>query len=1054
VPGEVCVGGDGLARGYLHRPEITAETFIANPFSTKPGARLYRTGDLARHLADGNIEFLGRIDHQVKVRGYRIELGEIEFVLAQHPAVREAVVLAREDDVAGFSASRPEGKRLVAYVVVRQGAAPTINEVRSFLKEKLPEYMIPSAFVFVAALPLTANGKIDRKALPAPDQRRPEGQEGHAAPRTHVEEVIAEIWAGVLNLDKVGIQDNFFELGGHSLLATQVISRLCDVFKVDIPLRAFFDSPTVAGLAERIEETGRKEQGVETLPPVTVSREQALPLSFAQQRLWFLDQLEPGSTVYNLSGAWRLRGSLNVAALERSLYEIIRRHEALRTTFSIVEDKPVQVITSSVTLALSVIDLTERLEEERERDARRILGEDSRRAFDLARGPLFRACLIRLGEQHHELLLTMHHIVSDGWSMAVLNRELSALYRAFCQSEPYPLAKLPMQYAEYAAWQRKWLQGEILRDQLSYWKTQLDGIPAVLNLPTDRPWTTVESFRGRRQSIELSKELTQELKRLSRMEGVTLFMTLLAAFQTLLYRYSGQEDIVVGSPIANRNRSEIECLIGFFVNTLVLRSNFSGNPTFTELLSRVKETTLGAYAHQDLPFEKLVEEIQPERSVNRTPLFRVLFNMTNQEDANLDLLGLTVEHISYCEPESKFDLTLYVKEENGQIKCDLVYRLDLFEPSLMTCFLQQYKYVLVQIVAGPERPIGSYSLVTPESRLLLPDPAVILDSPPQQLLTRTFFSWAEQMPAHAAVCQGQQTWTYDELSQCAGTLARRIVTSGLAPREVVAVHGQPSFGLVAAMIATFLSGGVLLLLDRTLPIERKQRMLREAKAKRLLYVGATQPDITWLEEGFATGIRIDPRNGCAIETESKKDLQPTGLPEVHPDDPAYVFFTSGSTGVPKGVLGCHKGLSHFLSWQRETFAIRPNDRVAQLTALSFDAVLRDIFLPLTSGATLCLPDADDARGSGETIDWLERQQITVLHAVPSLAHSWLTAESTQHRLGNLRWVFFMGEPLTGAFVRLWRSITHHSAKIVNLYGPTETTLIKCFYRLPDETSPG
>jgi amino acid adenylation domain-containing protein len=1050
VAGELYIGGDGLARGYLNRPELTAEKFIAHPFK-KDGARLYKTGDVARYRSDGNIEFLGRMDHQVKVRGYRIEAGEIESALGQHPEVREAVVLARVEDSLGDPST---GRRLVAYVVPRREPAPTITELKNYLKQKLPPFMIPSAFVLLNTLPLTANGKIDRRALPAPDQSRPEIEESYVAPLTPEEQLLAEIWAEVLKLEKVGIHDNFFELGGHSLLATQAISRIQRMFKVELPLRALFERPTVAELANRVEEIRGKERRLPASPIVAYPRDRDLPLSFSQQRLWFLDQYEPNSSVYNIPGVVRLKGSLDVAALERSLNEIIRRHESLRTTFSIVEGEPVQLIAPFLRISLAVVDLRNRQEGKSEEDLQRLVKEESRRPFDLSRGPLFRATLVRPGDEDYILVLLMHHIVSDGWSMGILYRELSALYEAFSQGKPSPLPDLPIQYADFALGQRNWLLGEILQSQLSYWKKQLEGAPGGLTVPTDHPRPAVQSYRGACRSITLSKELTEALEVLSRKEGVTLFMTLLAGFQTLLHRYTGEDDVVVGSPIANRNRPETERLIGFFINTLVLRTNFAGHPTFKELLARVREIALGAYAHQDLPFEKLVEELQPERSLSHSPLFQVMFNMFNQEDPRLGFPGLTTERFPFSEPQSKFDLTMYARKQEDGIHFDLVYRADLFSAARMTCFVDQYKYLLEQMACAPEKPIRSFSLVTPESRSMLPDPGVALASPPQELVTSRIFAWAKQMPINAAICQGPQSWTYEELTHSADILARQIVATGLVPGEVVAVHGKPSFGLIAAMIATLLSGGVLLPLDPNLPMQRKQRMLMEAKAKRLLYVGSMEPDDAWLEETVAVaGLVVDPQKGCAIKSETEKDQQQHKLPAIDLDDPAYVFFTSGSTGVPKGILGRHKGLSHFLVWQRETFAIGPGDRVAQLTGLSFDAVLRDIFLPLTSGATLCLPHVDDALDSTETIEWLDQQRITVLHAVPSLAQSWVAGKSATH-LGSLRWAFFMGEPLTEAFVRSWRSATGPAGEIINFYGPTETTLIKCYYRVPDEMTPG
>jgi amino acid adenylation domain-containing protein len=649
----------------------------------------------------------------------------------------------------------------------------------------------------------------------------------------------------------------------------------------------------------------------------------------------------------------------------------------------------------------------------------------------------------------------MHHIVSDGWSMGVVYRELSVLYRAFMNGKLSPLADLPIQYADFAIWQREWLQGEVLESQLSYWKKQLEGIPGVLNLPTDYPRPAVQSYRGARRSIEISRELTDGLKALSRKEGVTVFMTLLAAFQTLLYRYTGQEDIVVGSPIANRNRAEIEGLIGFFVNTLVLRSNLSGNPRFTELLARVREMALGAYAHQDLPFEKLVEELKPERSLSHPPFFGILFNMVNQADFKLHLPELITERFSFSEPESKFDLTLYVAEQKNKIDFNLVYRVDLFSQARMRCFLEQYRHVLEQIVAAPQDPIQAYSLVTPESRELLPDPSAVLAEPPQQLVTGMFSSWAAQTPNQAAISQGEHNWTYSELAVRAETLARVLRAGGLERGDVVAICGRRSFGLIAGMIGVLLSGGVLLPIDHTLPNQRKQLMLNEAGAKRLLYVGDKHSDDAWLEENFTPSIVVvNPGKGSVVDADTGLNLELVSLPELSPNDPAYIFFTSGTTGIPKGVLGCHKGLSHFLNWQRETFGIGSRDRSAQLTALSFDAVLRDIFLPLTSGATLCLPEFSDAFAPDETIGWLEREQISILHTVPSVAQWWLTDLAEKISLPSLRWVFFVGEPLTDALVLRWRSAFENAAQIVNLYGPTETTLVKCFYRVPADMRPG
>jgi amino acid adenylation domain-containing protein len=778
------------------------------------------------------------------------------------------------------------------------------------------------------------------------------------------------------------------------------------------------------------------------------------PLSFAQQRIWFLSQLAPDSSAYNQPKALRLAGELSLEALEKALDGVVARHEILRTVITASDDHTVQVIREPRRVQLPVIDLSDLAESQREREARRLLREITSRPFDLTQDLMLRAAVLRLAEKLHILLLVTHHIASDGWSRSILWGEIAALYAAFISGEAAGLTELPIQYADYAIWQRQTLAGDVLAAQLSYWKEKLADI-TELHLPTDRPRTSNQSYNGESKSILLPQELSMKLERFSRQENVTLFMTVLAAFQGLLHRYTGQDDIVVGSPIANRSRNEIEGLIGFFVNTLVLRANFSRSLTFRELLAQVRETALGAYAHQDLPFDKLVEEIHPVRNLNHTPLVHALFNMFSQEDLKVELPGLTAERVSSFNPTSKFDLTLYVRQHGGQIRFDLVYCTDLFSELRMKCLLEQYRYLLEQIVAAPEKPVRAYSLVTPESRALLPDPGAVLTEPPQPLVAGIVLLWAKQAPAHPAIRQGQQTWSYDDLRRCADRLARLLVVSGLAPQDVVAVYGQPTFGLIAAMIAVFLSGGVLLPLDCTLPRQRLQRMLREARAKKLLYVGAKRDDEGWLEEEFGADIFfMDPQEGCLLGPKAAAVLESVTLPQVDGGDPAYIFFTSGTTGVPKGVLGCHKGLSHFLSWQRETFAIGPADRVSQLTGVSFDAVLRDIFLPLTSGATLCLRDVDDAFGPGEIVRWLERQQITVLHAVPSLAQSWLACSYTKARLQSMRWVFFVGEPLTDAFVRQWRTAFHNAAEIVNLYGPTETTLVKCFYRIPADPHPG
>ncbi|MBD2083577.1 non-ribosomal peptide synthetase [Trichocoleus sp. ST-U3] len=703
VTGELYIGGKGLSRGYLNRPELTAEKFIPNPFLEKSekSELLYKTGDLARYLPNGELEYLGRIDHQVKVRGFRIELGEIEAVLSQHSGVQQAVVIAREDN--------SSDKCLVAYVVLKQEAATTPVQLRSFLKEKLPNYMVPSGFVLLEAIPLTPNGKIDRRALPEPDTARPELESAYIAPRTAIEEVVAGIWTQVLGLEQVGMRDRFFDLGGHSLLATQVISRLREAFQVEIPLRSLFESPTVAGLAERIETACRAQENLQVPPLMPVAREGKLPLSFAQQRLWFLDQLNPGDA-YNIPAAVRLVGALNIIALEQSFQAIIQRHEALRTIFATEAGQPIQVIIPSATFKLPVIDLRKLPPTEREASVLQLATEEAQRPFNLTQLPLLRVTLLQLDEAENAVLLTMHHIIADGWSMGVLIREVAALYEAFCAGKPSPLPELPIQYADYAVWQRQWLQGEVLEAKLDYWKQQLGHNPPQMKLPTKQP--AASTFQAAIQSFELSPTLSEALNTLSRQESVTLFMTLLAAFQTLLHRYTSQDDIIVGTDVANRTQVETESLIGFFVNILVLRTDMRGNPSFRELLKRVHDITLKAYVHQDLPFEKLVEELRPERNLSRTPLFQVLFVMQNTPVPTLELSSLTLTPIEVEGGTAKFDLVLFVSETEDGIVGSWKYNADLFDADAIARLSAHFETLLNSIVVQPDTRLNRLEILT------------------------------------------------------------------------------------------------------------------------------------------------------------------------------------------------------------------------------------------------------------------------------------------------------------------------------------------------------
>jgi amino acid adenylation domain-containing protein/non-ribosomal peptide synthase protein (TIGR01720 family) len=723
VPGELHIGGVQLARGYHGRPELTAEKFIPDPFGGVAGGRLYKTGDLGRYLPNGELEFLGRIDHQVKVRGFRIELGEVEARLVEQPGVREAVVVARED--AGGE------QRLVGYVACAKGETPSQSELRKRLREKLPEYMVPSAIVLMEELPLTPNGKIDRKALPAPEGLRPELTEDLVLPRTPLEGVLASIWRDVLGLEEVGVHDNFFELGGHSLLAMQLLSRLRRVLKVDLPLRDLMSTATIAEvarlltareaalgqverldyLAESLDEAGAGHLRAGVIPPRQADEE--LPLSFAQQRLWFLSQLQPEVALYNCPAAVRLKGRLNAEALVRALSEIIRRHEILRTNFPATENgNPVQRILQARPLIPQVVDLRTFPTSEREDEARRLLVEEARKPFDLTQDQLLRVTLLNLDQEDSVLMLTAHHINVDAWSMGVLVGELATLYQAFSTNNPSPLPELPIQYADFALWQRQWLQGEVLAEQSRYWKRVLGGQLPVLELPVGRPRARQRTHHGERRIFLIDQELAAALNSLSRLEGVTLYMTLLAAFQTLLHRYTKQDDIIVGTAIANRPLDELEGLIGCFINTLALRTDFSGGPGFQEVLRQVRELSLGALSHQDMPFDKLVDELQPERSLSETPIVQVAFGIQNSPMPALELTGLKLTPIEVDDGIARLDLTLWIEESAGGLKAAWTYSTDLFDAQAIKRMHRHYETLLRSIVAHPETRVDALDMLT------------------------------------------------------------------------------------------------------------------------------------------------------------------------------------------------------------------------------------------------------------------------------------------------------------------------------------------------------
>lgn len=1026
VAGELHVGGDGLARGYLNRPDLTAERFIPNPFDRDGGKRLYKTGDLARYRPDGNIEFIGRIDHQVKIRGFRIELGEIESILRRHVDVREAVVTASDN-------------QLVAYVAPFERQTLTISEMRAYLKERLPDHMVPGFFVLLDALPRTPSGKLDRKSLPPVDRESLLAGTGYVAPRGPVEEIVAGVWADILGLMRVGIYENFFEVGGTSLLAVQVVTRLRSALEVELPLRNVFEWPTVEGLAGAVERILHSEGKPVVTQLAPVSRETSLPPSFAQERLWFIDQFQPGSYAYNMPGGIRLVGKLDVAALEQSLREVLRRHEALRTTFALLEGRCVQVVADNVEVDLKVDDATSEPEEQWDAYLRNEGDRESRQPFDLNRGPLLRARLVRLNEEHHVLFVTMHHIVSDGWSLDVLWRELLALYDAFASDSPSPLPELPIQYADFAVWQRQWLQGEALESLLSYWKENLSGELPVLQLPTDHPRPANLSVEGAKEILTLPKGLSEDVKTLSRRAGSTLFLTMLAAMKTLLHRYSGQDDLIIATPVANRSRGEIEGLIGFFVNTLVLRTDLSGDPRFRELLTRVRTAAMGAYAHQDMPFERLVEELQPERDPSRNPLFQAMAAVEDPPFPTTEVSGVVWSPLEVGGVTTKWiDLVLNVIEGDEALTLSLDYSTDLFEAATMVRMLGHLRTLLEEIVKNPSQRISRLPMLTESERrqMLLEWNDTFRDFPPDACLHELIEETAHRLPNAWAVIAGDDWLTYGELDRRANQLGNYLRRLGVGPETLVGFCVERSPDYAVAALGILKAGGAYVGLDPEYPTDRLAAMMERANApylvteRKLLYhLPKTEAQIICIDSDW---------NQISRESGSKPEVA------IDPDNVAVVLYTSGSTGKPKGVMCTHRGLSNHILWVQNEFPMNDEDGMAVKYSICFDASVLELYYPLYAGAKAVMVP----QGMQQDLDCLV--DLTVAHRITTIdvPSPLLEVLMTDKRFLKCDWLKYVtgGSDSLLAEVkdRLFEMMGKKLVRFYHVYGPCEASVSSTF----------
>ncbi|HEV2783795.1 MAG TPA: amino acid adenylation domain-containing protein, partial [Actinophytocola sp.] len=999
VAGELYLAGAQVTRGYLNRPGLTADRFVANPFGA-PGARMYRTGDRVRWTDRGMLEYLGRNDDQVKIRGFRVEPGEIEARLAEQAGVGQAAVLAREDT--------PGHKRLVAYVVPAPDAPPPAPaELRAALSRSLPDYMVPSAFVTLDALPLTRNGKLDRGALPAPDPG-PAARE-FVAPRTETERVVAKALAAVLGLDRVGVEDNFFELGGDSIVSIRLASRLRTAFGLDVSPRAVFRHPTVAALARMIAA----EAAIPDTIPI-VERDGPLPLSFAQQRLWFLNEFEPGGIEYNTPLAVRLRGELDVDALNGALTGLVARHESLRTTFDSVDGRGVQVVHEPHEVRVPVRDLTGLPEADRAAELDRFLAAESRRPFDLREGPPVRIRLVRLAEREHVLLLAMHHIVTDGWSVNVIVGELSAGYAAAVRGERPELPPLPVQYADYAAWQRESLAGTALAEQVEYWRGQLAGVPP-LELPTDRPRPAVRTTNGAVLEFAVPADVTARLKELASHQDGTLFMSLIAACQLVLQRWSGQDDIAVGTVVSGRERAELAGLVGFFVNTLVLRSTIDGTDTFTEFLGRVRDTVLDAFAHQDVPFERVVDDLQPVRDTSRTPLFQAMVVLQNNPDEAPELPGLEVEALPMPVVTANFDIMIQFTEVDGGLRGAVNYNTDLFDAATIDRMATHLGVLLDGIAADADRPVSRLPMLTePERRRVLREWNDTGHEVPRTTLPALLDAQAARTPDAPAVVFDGAELSYAELHAWANRLAHKLIGQGVGPERCVAVALPRSVELVVALLAVLKAGAAYLPIAQDLPAERVAFMLDDADPAAVLDDPAAVREVgEWPDTRPVAGDRIDQTN------------------------PAYMIYTSGSTGRPKGVLVPHAGIVNRLLWMQAEYGLRPDDRVLQKTPASFDVSVWEFFWPLITGATLVVARPDGHKDPAYLAELIRSRGVTTVHFVPSMLRAFLQEPQAASCTG-LRRVICSGEALPADLAQQFHAVL--DVELHNLYGPTEASV--------------
>ncbi len=995
IPGELCIAGESLARGYLNNTELTAEKFIENPFAK--GQRMYKTGDLARWLPDGNIEFLGRMDNQVKVRGYRIELGEIENQLLSHSDIKEAIVIARED--------KNNNKYLCGYILSER--KEIISELREYLAKELPEYMIPAYFIQLDKMPFTANGKIDRKALLEPELSLTTGTE-YVAPESEIEEKLVNIWSEVLGIERIGINDNFFELGGHSLKAINIVAKISKELNVSVPLRELFKTPTIKGLANYVE--GTKQSIYSSIEPAE-EKEDYYPLSSAQKRMYTLQQFDEASTGYNIPAIITIEGSLEKEKLEEIFKKLIKRHEALRTSFEVIDGEPVQVVHKEVSFE---IEYTESDKEKVSEIASVFV-----KAFDLRKAPLLRVALSKINDKEHILMIDMHHIISDGVSMGILTKEFIELY------DGKELPKLRIQYKDFAAWQNEMYKSGEIKKQEEYWLKAFEGEVPVLNMPTDHQRPSIQSFEGKSIDIELNYELTGKLKQIAKETGSTMYMVLLSAYNVLLSKYSGQEDIIIGSPIAGRPHADLENIMGMFVNTLAMRNYPESNKTFKEFLSEVKASSLQAFENQDYQFEELIDKLSIKRDLSRNPLFDIMFSMESIDKKEISIEGLEFKPYGLENKIAKFDLTVSAVEANNNIALNFEYCTKLFGKNTIERMVEHYIKIIEAITTNLEISIKDIGILTEkETQLLLHDfNNTNEEYQTNKTIQQRFEEQVEEHPEHVAVVKDDIYLTYSELNEKSNQLARILRSKGVQAESIVALSTERSIETIIGMLAVLKAGGAYLPIDPSYPEDRKEYMLEDSKAKILLTQSYMTKDISY--------------DGELIYLDNKELYEGDASNLQHntkSNNMAYIIYTSGSTGKPKGVMIEHHGVINLCYWLNERYNLKNNKNILQITNTSFDVSVEEIFGALLNGATLCIAADEILMDKNKFKQFVDKHNINMAQFVPATLSELII---NNEKMESLKIVICGGDKISEA---LKEQVLDMGYNLYNCYGPTEITV--------------